>query len=81
VVERRLLLPGKWLAPNAEHSAIVKILIKGVKNSFMMNVSTVPQKVNSLLVPFFSFVVFRKLQFLDADDFILKIYKPVRLKH
>jgi hypothetical protein len=61
VVKARLLLPGKWLTPNAKDPTIIQILVESIKHCLMMNVGTISQKIDSLFISFFSVIVFRKL--------------------
>ena len=80
MLEVGLMFPEEGSSPNSKNSAIIKILIESIKDSLMMNMSTIPQKVDSLLISFFRFVIFRKGEILNANNSVLKFDKPVSLQ-
>ena len=80
MLEVSLMFPDEGSSPNSKNSAIIKILVESIKYRLMMNMSTIPQKVDSLLISFFRFVIFRKGELLNANNCVLKFDKPVSLQ-
>ena len=75
------ILPRERSTPNSKNSTIIKILIQSIKDGFMMYMSTIPQKINSLSISIFRLIIFGEGKFLNIDNIILKFDEPIRLQY
>lgn len=77
----RTPFPAEGFAPDAVDSMIVKIFIKAIVYSFVVNMGAISEKIGSLSLSLFRIVVFAKGQFLYLDDFVLKVEEKFGLQN